>query len=33
VHTETFAMADAPEAYEKLAAGTLHGRAVVVPSP
>ena len=32
VHTETFALADAPLAYERLAAGTLTGRAVVVPS-
>ncbi|WP_432564609.1 NAD(P)-dependent alcohol dehydrogenase [Kineococcus sp. SYSU DK003] len=32
VHTETFAMADAPKAYERLHEGTLTGRAVVVPS-
>ncbi|WP_432524099.1 NAD(P)-dependent alcohol dehydrogenase [Kineococcus sp. SYSU DK006] len=32
VHTETFPLADAPKAYERLHEGTLSGRAVVVPS-
>jgi propanol-preferring alcohol dehydrogenase len=32
VRTETFSMADAPKAYERLAEGSLTGRAVVVPS-
>jgi len=32
VHTEVFSLADAPKAYERLHAGTLDGRAVVVPS-
>lgn len=32
VHTEIFALADAPRAYERLHEGTLTGRAVVVPS-
>lgn len=31
VETETFSLADAPKAYEKLHAGTLRGRAVIVP--
>ncbi|WP_432486997.1 NAD(P)-dependent alcohol dehydrogenase [Kineococcus sp. SYSU DK018] len=32
VHTQTFSLSDAPEAYEALHAGTLDGRAVIVPS-
>lgn len=32
VHTETFSLEEAPQAYERLHAGTLTGRAVVVPS-
>ncbi|WP_432543599.1 NAD(P)-dependent alcohol dehydrogenase [Kineococcus sp. SYSU DK002] len=32
VHTETFSLEEAPTAYERLRAGTLTGRAVVVPS-
>ncbi len=31
VETETFSLADAPGAYEKLHAGTIRGRAVIVP--
>ncbi len=31
VETETFALADGPTAYERLHAGTLRGRAVIVP--
>ncbi len=31
VETEIFALADAPKAYEKLHAGTIRGRAVIVP--
>ncbi len=32
VHTQEFSLSDAPEAYEALHAGTLDGRAVIVPS-
>ena len=31
VETEVFSLEDAPRAYEKLHAGSLRGRAVVVP--
>jgi len=31
VTTEVFSLDDAPEAYERLHAGTLRGRAIVVP--
>jgi len=31
VETETFALDDGPTAYERLHAGTLRGRAVIVP--
>ncbi len=31
VETETFSLDDAPEAYERMHAGTLRGRAVIVP--
>ncbi|MGV8897319.1 MAG: NAD(P)-dependent alcohol dehydrogenase [Rhodoglobus sp.] len=31
VETEIFSLADAPQAYEKLHAGTIRGRAVIVP--
>ncbi len=30
-HVERFSLEDAPKAYEQMAAGTLHGRAVIVP--
>lgn len=32
VHVETFAMDDAPEAYKRLHAGTIDGRAVILPN-
>jgi propanol-preferring alcohol dehydrogenase len=31
IETETFGFADTPHAYERLKAGTLRGRAVVLP--
>ena len=31
VETETFSLADAAKAYERMHAGTLRGRAVIVP--
>ena len=31
VETETFSLDDGPTAYERLQAGTLRGRAVIVP--
>jgi propanol-preferring alcohol dehydrogenase len=30
-HVQEFSLEDAPKAYEQMAAGTLHGRAVIVP--
>lgn len=32
VHTETYAIEDAPKAYENLHAGTIRGRAVILPN-
>lgn len=32
VHTETFSLDDAPRAYEQLHAGTINGRAVILPN-
>jgi propanol-preferring alcohol dehydrogenase len=32
IETEEFAFADTPAAYERLKAGTLNGRAVVLPA-
>ncbi|MEW2619418.1 NAD(P)-dependent alcohol dehydrogenase [Streptomyces sp. NPDC048106] len=32
VHTETFSLDDAPVAYERLHAGTINGRAVILPN-
>lgn len=32
VHTETFSLDDAPLAYERLHAGAVNGRAVILPN-
>ena len=32
-HVQTFSLDDAPAAYERMRAGTLRGRAVIVPNP
>lgn len=32
VHTETYSLDDAPQAYERLHAGKISGRAVILPN-